>query len=457
MVNIIPIEKNKEYIIEVESVSSDGNGVAHIDGYAVFVPNSVPGDVLKILAVKVKTNYGYGKITEIIKPSADRTDSRCEVFQKCGGCNFMHISYPEQLEIKKGFVADAISRLGGFKDVEVSEIIGMDEPFRYRNKMVFPFGKNKDGDIIFGFFRERSHDIIPLSDCMLGNKIYFEILSEVKSYMKKYGVEPYNEARHTGVVRRVFIRESYHTGEIMVVVSANADTLPESDKLIGNLRKISDKIVSIVLNIHTKKNNLVLGEKNTLLFGKPVISDSICGLEYEISPHSFFQINPVQTEKLYKKAIEYADIDTEDTVLDVYCGIGTISLYAAQYAKKVVGVEIVPQAIENAKENALRNNVANAEFYAADAQELVPKLINDGVKPDVVILDPPRKGSDEDTLSAVASANPKRIVYVSCNPATLARDMKFLAQLGYKPEKVSAVDMFPQTCHVESVVLMSKG
>ena len=438
----------------IESFSSDGNGVAHIDGYVVFVPDSAVGDVLKIKLVKAKSGYGYGKIVEIISPGDDRCEPICPHAAKCGGCSMAHLKYNAQLRIKKEFAESAIRRIGGFSDFEVSEIIGMENPIRYRNKMVFPFGKNKDG-ICYGFYRERSHDIIPLSDCLLGDEVNIKILEAVKEHMEKYNVPPYDEKSHSGVVRRVFVRKSYHTGEIMVVLSQNGDSLPHADELAERLCDIDKNLASVILNVNTKRNNLVLGDKNILIWGKPVITDYLCGLKYEISPHSFFQVNPEQTEKLYKKALELADITKDDVVMDIYSGIGTISLCAAKSAKKAVGIEIVAPAVENAKKNAEWNGINNAEFYAGEAENWVPKLIGSGLKPNVVILDPPRKGSDEKTLGAIANADPERIVYVSCNPATLARDMKFLADLEYIPVKAAAVDMFPHTSHVETVVLMS--
>lgn len=366
----------------------------------------------------------------------------------------MHIDYRAQLELKKKFVNNAISRIGKFKNFEIEEIIGMKTPLRYRNKMVFPFAADKENNIHFGFFRERSHDLVPLSDCMLGSEVNFKILDCVKKHMEKHKIAAYNERNHRGAIRRVFTRISHHTGEIMVVISSASNSLPESDELVCSLRKISDNISSIILNINKEQNNLVLGKHNVLLFGKFEIIDYICDLKYEISPQSFFQVNPVQTEILYKKAIEFASISSEDIVLDLYCGIGTISLYAAKFAKSVIGVEIVPQAIENAKKNAIQNNISNAHFYTGEAQDLVPKLISEGLSPDVIILDPPRKGSDEMTLSAIVSAQPKRIVYVSCSPTTLARDMHFLSEYGYYPMRAAAVDMFPHTSHVETIALL---
>lgn len=435
-------------------MSSDGNGIAKIDNYTVFVPDTVVGDVAKIQILKTKTGYGYAKVKEVLISSEERIEPFCKTSKLCGGCSFCHVKYPAQLDYKKEFVQDAITRIGGFKNFEVSEIIGMDEPERYRNKMVFPFGKDKSGRVQYGFFRERSHDVIPVDDCLLGDEINIKILDVVKKHMEKYNIPAYDEVMHSGEVRRVFIRKSYHHDEIMVVISSNNRKIKEFEVLIENLKALDRRIVSIILNVNTKKNNLVLGNENITLYGKSTISDMLCGFKYEISPHSFFQVNPVQTEKLYKTAIDFANISKEDVVLDVYCGIGTISLYAAKYAKKVIGVEIVPQAIENAKKNAEVNGVKNADFYASDAADAVPELIENGLRPDVVILDPPRKGSDEETLSAIASAKPERIVYVSCNPSTLARDMKFLAKIGYNPDKAVAVDMFPHTSHVECCVLL---
>ena len=331
----------------------------------------------------------------------------------------------------------------------------MDVPERYRNKMVFPVG-NVQGKNVCGFYAMRSHDIIPLDDCSLGDEINREINDAVIDYMNENNVSAYDEKSHKGIVRRVFTRKSFSANEIMVVVSVNAKSLPKREKLISKLRKVSDRIVSIVLNINTKRNNLVLTEKNVILWGKDRISDTLCGVKFDISPQSFFQINPVQTEKLYSKALEYADIDENTSVMDIYCGIGTISLCAAKNAKSVVGVEIVERAIEDAKENAVKNGIENAIFYADSAENIVPKLIEKGERPDVVILDPPRKGSDESTLTAIIKAQPKRVVYVSCNPATLARDARFLNDNGYTITATTAFDLFPHTSHVETVVLMSR-
>lgn len=357
----------------------------------------------------------------------------------------MAINYDAQLEFKRNIVKDALLRLGKIH-IE-PDIIGADSPERYRNKMVFPFAPNGD----WGFYRQRSHDVIPLNDCLLGDSLNTQIMNTISNHIKTHNISVYDEIVHKGIMRRAFIRTT--DSEIMVVISVNADSIPKADELIENITGISPKISSIILNINKKRTNLVLGDKNVTLWGKDVLSATLCGLSYEVSPHSFFQVNPRQTEKLYNKAIELADIGETDTVLDIYCGIGTISLTAAKKARAVIGVEIVPEAIEDAKKNAKRNGINTAEFYCSAAEDIVPQLLKDDVSPDIVILDPPRKGSDEKTLSAIVSAKPKRIVYVSCNPATLARDAQFLTENGYSAEKVTAVDMFPHTVHVESVML----
>lgn len=452
---MIPVEKNKEYVACIDSVSSDGNGVAHIDGFAVFVPQTVDGDKIKMLVVKVQKNFAYGKALEIIEPSDKRCEPMCQHYKRCGGCQIRHIKYDAQLNIKRDIVENAMQRIGKFENFKIDGIVGMDVPERYRNKMVFPVG-NVHGKNVCGFYAMRSHDIIPLDDCRLGDEINREINDAVIDYMNENNVSAYDEKSHKGIVRRVFTRKSFSANEIMVVVSVNAKSLPKREKLISKLRKVSDRIISIVLNINTKRNNLVLTEENVILWGKDRISDTLCGVKFDISPQSFFQVNPVQTEKLYSKALEYADIDENTSVMDIYCGIGTISLCAAKNAKSVVGVEIVERAIEDAKENAVKNGIENAIFYADSAENIVPKLIEKGERPDVVILDPPRKGSDESTLTAIIKAQPKRVVYVSCNPATLARDARFLNDNGYTITATTAFDLFPHTSHVECVVLMSR-
>jgi len=448
LITIIPVQKNSTYVAEITAISSDGNGIAKISGYTVFIPQSLPGDIIEVLIVKVKSNYGYGKLTKIITPSNYRVIPDCAFFSKCGGCQLMIADYNAQLEFKKNFVKDNLKRIGGI-DTDI-DIIGMTTPFHYRNKMIFPFAQ--DGS--WGFYRERSHDVVPLNDCLIGDDLNKDILNAISAYIHTFNISVYDETAHKGIIRRVFIRNT--KDEFLVVISANADTLPHSKELAEMILSVSDKIAGIILNINKKQTNLVLGEKNILLWGKPTLSATLCGLKYEISPESFFQVNPLQTEKLYNTAIEFADIQQDDLVLDIYCGIGTISLTASKLAKSVIGIEIVQKAVENAKINAASNGINNATFYCAKAEDIVPKLITDGLRPNIVILDPPRKGSDEATLNAIVTASPKRIVYISCNSATLSRDAKFLLENGYNVEKVTAVDMFPHTVHTECVMLLSK-
>lgn len=362
----------------------------------------------------------------------------------------MNMTYKAQCEFKRQLVYDALKRIGGI-DTEV-EFVGAKEPLRYRNKMVFPFSENGE----WGFYKGGSHEVVPLKDCPLGDILNAKVLNTVQNFFKKEHISCYNEKNHSGVLRRVFTRVSAETGEVMVVISVNADEIRNSDRLVEELSSVSPRIVSIILNINKKRTNLVLGDRNITLWGKDTISDNLLGFSYEISPHSFFQINHAQTELLYNKALEYANLDETKTVFDLYCGIGTISLSAARLAKKVIGVEIVPQAIENARKNAKKNRIDNAEFFCAAAEDITPKLIKEGIKPDTVILDPPRKGSDEKTLGAIVSAKPERIVYVSCNPATLARDVRFLTDNGYKLTNATAFDLFPQTSHIETVCKMTR-
>ena len=450
------IKKNQTVQLEITDMTNEGMGVGHADAMAVFVPHTAIGDVIEALIVKVKSSYAYGKCMDILLPSPSRKQAECTAYNRCGGCQLMHIEYPSQLEIKRKFVYDALVRLGGQDPSLKVDIIHAPDDFHYRNKMVYPVGKDKDGKTVCGFYAKRSHNIIPLAACPLGMGDDGKIISAVLSYMDMYSVEPYDEEKHGGSVRRIFIRRGRVSGETMVVVSSKNKTLPEEAVLARMIQEADSTVSSVVLNINPKRTNLVLGAENRTIAGKDAISDTLCGNEYQISPHSFFQVNPEQTENLYNKAIEYADITKDDTVLDIYCGIGTISLTAAKYAKKVIGVEIVDQAIEDAKANAQANGILNARFYAGSAENVVPRIIDGGEKPDIIIIDPPRKGSDEITLSTIIKAQPRKIVYVSCNPATLARDIKYLNQGGYTLSKVTAVDMFPNTVHVESVALLER-
>ena len=446
--------------IEITNMASDGRGIGKHDGKVVFVHGACKGEIVKAQIYTEHKTYLTAGVLEILKESDMRQESFCDCSENCGGCPLSHIKYEEQLKIKKQTVIDALTRIGGLdlSDVSVSDTYGMEKPFRFRNKMVFPVGFS-GGKTVGGFYAPKSHKVVPLSDCLSGEKASSIAMLCVTKFMNEEKLMPYDEKTGKGTVRRVFTRTGYNTRELMVVISSFSEKIKNKDKLIESLKNTdfdSYELKSIVLNVNKKKNNLVLGDKNITFWGNDEIKDTLMGLEFSISPHSFYQVNPIQTEVLYGKALEFAELDETKTVLDIYCGIGTISLCAAKKASKVIGVEIVDKAIEDAKRNAKVNKMENAEFYCGAAEDVVPKLIAEGKKPDIVILDPPRKGSDEKTLSAILAASPERIVYVSCNPATLARDAKFLTEGGYKLTKVAPVDMFPNSEHVECCVLLCR-
>lgn len=447
---IYMLKKNQTAELEIEDFTNEGMGVGRLDGMVVFVPFAAPGDIMEVLIVKVNASYAYGKCLRLKRESQYRRKPECPVYGRCGGCRMMHMEYAFQLELKKKFIRDALTRLGGIESVPEIEMIGAEPELFYRNKMVYPVGTSK-GRTVCGFYAGRSHDIVPLSGCSLGLRRDDKIISALLAYMEKYKLVPYDEKSRKGSVRRLFIRRGRQSGETMVIISAACSRLASESELARAVLDADSSVTGVILNINKKATNLVLGGENRVLYGRGFIRDTLCGNEYEISPHSFYQINPAQTEILYNKALEYAGIQKTDTVMDIYCGIGTISLAAAPLAEKVIGIEIVPEAVTDAKRNALVNGISNADFFAGSAEEIVPRLIESGSAPGVVILDPPRKGSDAATLTAISAAAPRTIVYVSCNPATLARDVKFLQENGYALEKVTGVDMFPETVHVETV------
>lgn len=455
------LKKNDIYDIAIESDSGSGSGVCRIDNVAVFVEGAVSGDYLRIKIVNVRSSYAKAIIDEILMPSPYRRGPLCNASFLCGGCDFSHVSYDRQLDIKKERVLDCLARIGkvDLSGVEYYDTIGMDEPTGYRNKMVFPLGYDSNGKTIGGFYAKESHDIVELEYCSQGHSIASEYLSAVLRFMKEYNVAPYDESMHRGIVRRLFVRLGKSSGEAMVVISINAPKLPNAEKLcriLTDIKSADYNLVSIIVNVNMKKNNLVLGPDNMNIFGRGYINDTICGISYKISPHSFFQINPIQTEVLYKKALEFASLSGKETVVDLYCGIGTISLTASRLARSVIGIEIVEQSILDARNNAIINGIDNVTFIEGSADSVSQKLLDSGITPEVVILDPPRKGSDELTLNAISRMSPNRIVYISCNPATLARDVLFLSEKGYVLKKVQPVDMFPNTSHVECIILMTK-
>ena len=447
--------KNDLVTLEIEDCGIDGEGIGKADGFTVFVKDAVIGDTVTAKIIKAKKNYGYGRLMEVVKPSPYRVEPKCAFARQCGGCQLQALSYDQQLEFKTNKVKGHLERIGGFTDIPMEPIIGMDELFHYRNKAQFPVGRNKEGKIVTGFYAGRTHNIIENRDCALGVSENKEVLDRVISHMEKYGIEPYNEATGKGLVRHILIRYGYFTKEVMVCLILNGNKLTKEDILVESLREIPG-MTSITINVNKKRSNVILGEEIRLLWGQEYITDKIGDISYQISPLSFYQVNPRQTQKLYAKALEYADLHGEETVWDLYCGIGTISLFLAQRAKFVRGVEIVPAAIENAKENAKLNGLENTEFFVGKAEEVLPREYKkNGVYADVIVVDPPRKGCDETLLETMIEMNPERIVYVSCDSATLARDLKYLCERGYELKKVCPVDQFGMTVHVETVVLLS--
>ncbi len=447
------MKKNDIIKLNIEKTASDGRGIGYIDGKICFVSGTLEDEAVEAEIYTVHKSYITAGATKIITPSPYRKYDYCPTEKACGGCPLSHIEYKKQLEIKCQHVVDTLTRIGGIENAQsiVGNTLGMDAPEKYRNKMVFPVGM-KGGRAIGGFYAPRSHDVVGLSSCCVGEECATKALITVLDFMNEYDIPAYDEKSHKGYIRRVFVRTGYHSCDLMVVISTYNEKIKNLEKLVNKLKNTdfgAYNIKSIILNVNSAKNNLVLGVRNITLWGADTICDSILGLSFTISPHSFFQVNPVQTETLYQKALDLAELDNEKTVLDIYCGIGTISLCAAKAAKKVIGVEIVDAAIEDAKNNAKANNLKNTEFHCGAAETIVPKLIDAGERPDVVIIDPPRKGSDEKTLSAILAAAPERIVYVSCNPATLARDARFLIDGGYTMVSATPVDMFPNTEHIE--------
>ena len=448
--------KNDLVTLEIEDCGIDGEGIGKADGFTVFVKDAVIGDTVTAKIIKAKKNYGYGRLMEVLKPSPYRVEPKCEFARQCGGCQLQALSYDQQLVFKTNKVKGHLERIGGFTDIPMEPIIGMDELFHYRNKAQFPVGRNKEGKIVTGFYAGRTHNIIENRDCALGVAENKEVLDRVIAHMEKYGIEPYNEATGKGLVRHVLIRYGYFTKEVMVCLILNGNKLPKEEQLVKSLCEIPG-MTSITINVNKKCSNVILGEEICLLWGQEYITDRIGDISYQISPLSFYQVNPMQTQKLYAKALEYADLHGQETVWDLYCGIGTISLFLAQKAKFVRGVEIVPAAIENAKENAKLNGLENTEFFVGKAEEVLPREYKkNGVYADVIVVDPPRKGCDETLLETMIEMNPERIVYVSCDSATLARDLKYLCERGYELRKVCPVDQFGMTVHVETVVLLSQ-
>ena len=438
--------------LHIEDIGTGGEGIGKADGFTFFVKDAIVGDVIEAKIMKLKKNYGYARLMKVLTPSKDRVEPKCPVARQCGGCQIQEMRYEAQLAFKQKMVQNNLERIGGLSDFEMYPVIGMETPYAYRNKAQFPVGEDKDGNIVIGFYAGRTHHIVEQTDCCIGAPENGEVLRKVKAYMQKNQIRPYNEEHHSGIVRHILIRTGYHTKEIMVCLIINGTSIPNAEALCRQLAKISG-MTSITLNVNKKQTNVILGDKILPLWGKETITDYIGDVKYQISPLSFYQVNPVQTVKLYQTALEYAQLDGNETVWDLYCGIGTISLFLAQKAKFVRGVEIVPAAIEDAKRNAQINHIENVEFFVGKAEEVLPREYEkNGVYADVIVVDPPRKGCDEMLLKTILKMQPKRVVYVSCDSATLARDLRFLCDNGYELKKVCGVDQFPQTVHVETVV-----
>lgn len=449
-------KKNDMVTVKIEDMSHDGSGIGKADGYTLFIKDVVIGDEVEAKIMKTKKNYGFARLMKVLVPSPDRTEPKCPKARACGGCQLQFLSYEKQLEFKKNKVEGNLRHIGGFQDFAIEKVMGMENPWRYRNKAQFPFGKDKDGNIVTGFYAGRTHAIIPNRNCYLGVEENEEILNLIIEYMEENHVEPYHEETGKGLVRHALIRYGFTTKEIMVCLIINGDSLPKKDRLIERLVKIPG-MTSITANVNKKRSNVILREKILPLWGQGYITDYIGNVKYQISPLSFYQVNPMQTVKLYETALEYAGLTGNEVVWDLYCGIGTISLFLAQRAKQVYGVEIVPAAIEDAEKNAELNGIENAEFYVGKAEEVLPRKYKEkGIYADVIVVDPPRKGCDEELLSTMLAMRPERIVYVSCDSSTLARDLKILCSEEYWLERVAVCDMFPASVHVETVALLTR-
>lgn len=459
------MKKNDLVELVITDLGTDGEGIGKTDGFTLFVKDSVPGDVIEARIVKLKKNYGYGRVERVLKPSPFRVKPSCDHARRCGGCQIMEIEYSKQLEFKHEKIRNNLVRIGGFNKEYIDSIsepiVGMEDTLRYRNKAQYPVGLDKDGNIITGFYAGRTHSIISSNDCKLCAEINESILAIIRGFMKEYDISPYDEEKHTGLVRHILIRDGRSTGEIMVCIVINGSSIPNHEVLCQRLSKIKG-MTSISISINRDITNVIMGDNYRTIWGRDRItdvmkvgSDNAEGLLFSISPLSFYQVNPVQVEKLYGIAIDYADLNKDDEVWDLCCGIGTITLSMAAKCKMVHGIEIVPQAIEDAKDNAVKNKINNSEFICAAAEEYLPAH-SDEIKADVIVMDPPRKGMDEEALKVVVGANPKRIVYVSCDSATLARDLKILCENGYELVKWRGVDMFSHSVHVETVVLMTR-
>lgn len=450
---IAPVRSGQVVQVRVHGLGHSGEGVGRVDGLTLFVPGGAPGDLLEARVTEVKKNYARAALLRVVEPSPDRVAPPCPVVAECGGCQLQHIAYPAQLDLKRRQVVDALTRIGKLDGVTVHPTLGMEEPWRYRNKAQFPVGL-RQGRVIAGFFAPGTHRIIDIEQCEIQHPLGNRIMQEVRRLAARYSIPIYEEGAHQGILRHILARVGRSTGESMAVLVTNGPNLPAAERLAQDLMAAVPGLVSVYQNINPERTNVILGRESRLLAGREQITDLIGDLTFAISPLSFFQVNPAQTEVLYGTALQYAGLTGAETVLDIYCGIGTISLFLARQARELVGIEWVPEAVADAQANAARNHIANARFVCGDAAVELPRLAEEGVRADVIVVDPPRKGCDEPVLRAMAAVGPERIVYVSCNPASLARDLALLQELGYRTVEVQPVDMFPHTAHVECCSLL---
>ena len=476
----VPVSKNDEVVVDIIGLTHEGEGVGRADGFTLFIQGALPGERVRAKVLKVKKTYGYAKLLDLVVASPDRVDAPCGIFKQCGGCQLQHLSYSGQLGWKRQHVVDNLERIGKLRvagvdgedresdgqGIVVHPTIGMDEPWRYRNKASVPIGMSVDtsaagagsgeGRLIGGFYAHGSHRIIDMEACLIQHSDNDDIIGQVKSIARELGVSAYNEETGRGLLRHVMVRVGFVTGEAMIVLITNVQKIPQVERWIERIREAFPRVKSIVQNVNTRKTNVIFGDETRVLWGSEVIYDELDGIRFAISARSFYQVNPVQTVELYRKAVEYAGLTGNETVIDAYCGIGTISLFLARRAGRVYGVEIVPEAIEDAGRNAALNGIDNATFEAGAAEIVIPRWRKEGIVPDVIVVDPPRKGCDEALLETILAMKPERVVYVSCNPSTLARDLRVLEDGGYRTVEVQPVDMFPQTVHVESVALLMR-
>lgn len=452
----VPVTKNSYYTMTIDDLGVNGEGIGKIKGFTLFVPGALPGDEIEVKVITIKRNYGLGELSKIIHPSKSRIVPRCQLSRHCGGCQLLHYDYASQLEFKTKRVKDTLQRIAGLTDTKVLPTIGMDVPYYYRNKVQYSVGIGKTHCVQIGFYAMKSLNIIEAKKCYIQNPVNEQIIEVVREYINNEHLQKYNEKFEQGFLRRLFTRIGYHTKEIMVCLVINGDVLPQEDLLVEKLKKIPN-MTSIILNINKQKSNVIWKNKTRLLWGKETITDYIGDIRYRISPLSFYQINPIQTKKLYDKVIEFANLTGNEIVWDVYCGIGTVALYLAKHVKKVSGVEIIPQAIQDAKYNAQLNHIKNTQFFVGKAEEVLPqKYEHEGLQANLVVLDPPRKGCDQAVLDTLLTLQPPKIIYISCDPTTLARDLKILTEDCYEVEVVQPLDMFPQTTHCESICLLKR-